>query len=167
MTPILFVTHTLHACGVYQFGKQLCEALEESEKFRFIFCDVDSPAALHATVLEHAPKAILVNWHPATLRWAEGWPLWSLGLPVIGIMHEMSVAEANESDNTLFDYYVLHDPSADLTNPLCYRMGRPLHQTKIGLHLLKELQSEVSVSPGAGRISRGSSPELTPSLTIV
>ncbi len=126
MTPVLFLSHAEEKCGVYQFGKQLVEVLKASRKFDVVHCEARGATDLAKALAMHQPRAVLVNWHPNSgiLGWAEGWPLWSLGLPLIGIMHEMTEKTANAVDDTDFDYYVVHDPSAQLTNPRCFKIGR-------------------------------------------
>ena len=131
MIPVVFFSHAQEQCGVYQFGKQIHEALRASQKYDVIFCKVEFGADLREAVAKHHPKAIIVNWHPATqLRWIRGWPLWSLGVPVIGLMHEMSDVVADGKDNTEFDYYIFHDPSAKTSNPVFFRAGRLIQHFK-------------------------------------
>jgi len=124
MTSIVFFSHRERQCGVHQFGKQIFAAISRSSQFNFIYCEVAHPSDVRDAVLQYDPAAVLINFHPATIGWIAGWPLWSLQVPTIGIMHEMTAALAERTDDTLFDYYIYHDPSAKLRNPRFFTAGR-------------------------------------------
>ena len=127
MTTLVFATHSQQQCGVYQFGKQIFEALERSSKFQFIYCELSDASELRAAVVSHNPSAVIINFHPATIGWAQGWASWSLQIPTIGIMHEMNTALADQMNDALFDYYIFHDPSAETQNPLFFKAARLIH----------------------------------------
>jgi hypothetical protein len=125
MSDVLFINHAKQQCGVHQFGKQIFDALKDSQKVAFAYHEIAVATDLPEAMARHRPQAVIVNWHPATeLRHLKGWPLWSLGVPVIGLMHDVSDDQLNDKDDTEFDYYIWHAPSAEITNPLVYRMGR-------------------------------------------
>ncbi len=69
---VLFVTHQASRCGVYEFGKSTYQALQQSSKFRYVYCSVHSSASdsiLIDQVVRHDPCAIVFNWHPITMPW--------------------------------------------------------------------------------------------------
>jgi len=123
---IIFATHRELQCGVHQFGKQIFEALHASSSFEFVYCEVSSPSELRRAVLTYEPAAVIINYHPATIGWAAGFCAASLQVPTIGLMHEMTAQVANSTDDTLFDYYIFHDPSAatEIRNPLFFTASR-------------------------------------------
>ncbi|MHB8884072.1 MAG: hypothetical protein ACYC5H_03105 [Methylovirgula sp.] len=124
MSPIILFSHSQRQCGVQQFGKQIFEALRDSTKYEFVYCEVGSPAEVRAVTLAQHARAALFNFHPVTIGWAAGWTAWSLQIPTVGIMHEMTTELAEQVDDTLFDYYIFHDPSAKPRNPLFFTAGR-------------------------------------------
>jgi SAM-dependent methyltransferase len=124
VTSIIFFSHSQQQCGVHQFGRQVFAALRESSKFDFIYCEASQSLDLREAVVRYNPAAVLFNFHPATMGWAAGWPAWSLQIPTVGIMHEMTAAIADQTDDATFDYYILHDPSAATRNPIFFTTGR-------------------------------------------
>jgi hypothetical protein len=130
VTSIIFFSHSQQQCGVHQFGKQVFAALRESSKFEFIYCEVSQPSDLREAVVRYDPAAAVFNFHPATIGWAAGWPAWSLQIPTVGIMHEMTAAIADQTDDTSFDYYIFHDPSAVPRNPIFFTTGRLVPEPK-------------------------------------
>jgi hypothetical protein len=129
VTSIVFATHSQQQCGVHQFGRQIFKALQGSSKYEFVYCEVNGPSELREAIFEHNASAVIVNFHPATIGWAAGRPVWFLQIPSIGIMHEMTDALADQTDDALFDYYIFHDPSAETRNPLFFTSGRLIHPT--------------------------------------
>jgi hypothetical protein len=124
MKSIVFLSHREEQCGVHQFGKQIFAAISNSSRFDFVYCEVAHPNEVRNAVLKYDPAAILVNFHPLTIGWIVGSPLWHLQVPTIGIRHEMTAEMADRTDDTHFDYYILHDPSARPSNALCFTAGR-------------------------------------------
>jgi hypothetical protein len=143
MTSIVFFSHRERQCGVHQFGKQIFAAISRSSQFNFIYCEIAHPSDVRDAVLQYDPAAVLINFHPATIGWIAGWPLWSLQVPTIGIMHEMTAALAERTDDTLFDYYIYHDPSAKLRNPRFFTAGRLIGEA-------------VESAPASSRVTIGS-----------
>jgi len=152
MTSVIFFSHPEEQCGVHQFGRQIFAAVNNSSRFDFIYCDVSSSTDVRDAVLKYDPAAVLVNFHPATVGWIAGWPLWSLQVPTIGIMHEMTDPIAEQTDDALFDYYIFHDPSAELRNPLFFTAGRLIGQAPKSAKLAPRLTigSFGFATPGKG-----------------
>jgi hypothetical protein len=149
MIPVVFLSHSEQQCGVHQFGKQIFEALRASTTFQFNYCEVGDASELLSIVEKINPRVILLNFHQLTIGWADGWPLWSLGIPVIGIMHEMTDTIADHTDDTQFDSYIFHDPTAKFSNPLFFKAGR----------LIRPLTTELPPPP---RVTIGSFGFATP-----
>ena len=66
---ILFVTHTQSQCGIYEFGKNIAESLQKSEKYNFIKLECSSLIELKNAIKLYAPSAIIYNYHPTILPW--------------------------------------------------------------------------------------------------
>lgn len=126
MKTVLFLTHPQEECGVHQFGKLVFSGLAASQKYTFRYCAVSSPEEVQVAVQEVKPSAVLVNWHRSTMAWAPQDLFWSLGVPTIGIMHEMTEELGNKSTDVQFDYYITHDPSARFSNPIYFSSARPV-----------------------------------------
>jgi len=143
---ILFVSHKKAQCGVYEFGKSICEVLQQSKIYQFIRVECSSLAELRAEIAHHAPSAIIYNYHSAILPWVAtsiGAKLWknniaSIRIPQIGLIHEITQQIADSATNyrnkcligasklinSLFDFYISSDPTLLLKNPLVYKTGR-------------------------------------------
>lgn len=72
---ILFATHAKEQCGVYQFGKRVFNALKEESIKRnspYHFCQTEckEPDDLISAIGRVNPSAIIYNWHPSTLGFA-------------------------------------------------------------------------------------------------
>jgi hypothetical protein len=123
MGRVILLNHLEQECGVHQFGEQLYAALKPSSRHQFDRLNVSSVEAVERA-LATKPDAVIVNWHPVTMgryRPARGF---GDGVPAIAILHEVTegIAEGLQQDD--FDYYVVHDPSARIKNPIIFKSGR-------------------------------------------
>ena len=143
---ILFVTHSPRQCGVYEFGKNLFEAISHSSKFQFVKAVCESLADLKNAIKEETPDAIIYNYHPYVMPWLCTKVVASIlknniagiKLPQVGIIHEVTqqVADTATADrskfligeskklNSLFDFYIAADPTLILNNSLVFKTGR-------------------------------------------
>jgi hypothetical protein len=142
---ILFVSHRRTHCGVYEFGKDIIDILQSSQKYNFIPTECSSLNELKALIAQHQPDGIIYNYHPITMPWLSQKILprlfWNriskIKIPQIGIIHEVTQAVADNAiayrnqflinrrlNNSLFDFYITPDPSLRLFNPLVYKTGR-------------------------------------------
>ncbi len=74
MDTILFVTNPPRRCGVYEYGKTVLDAMRHSRRYRYQLCALPEdapPEKLLEAVDRWNPKAILFNWHPATMPWLQ------------------------------------------------------------------------------------------------
>lgn len=146
LRKILFVSHKKAQCGVYEFGKNICEVLQQAKNYQFIRVECSSLAELRAEIARNEPAAIIYNYHPAVLPWVAtsiGAKLWknnlaSIRIPQIGLIHEITQQTADSAtnyrnkcllgasklSNSLFDFYISSDPTLLLKNPLVYKTGR-------------------------------------------
>lgn len=147
MKTVLFVTHRKKQCGVYEFGKQVFEAVSGSAKYRFVKAECDSLDELLQAVEENRPEAIIYNYHPAVMPWlctrsAKGIyrnNIANVKALQIGVIHEVTQDVADTATayrntfifghlhkklNSLFDFYIAADPTLLLANPLVFKTGR-------------------------------------------
>ena len=147
LKKILFVSHKKARCGVYEFGKNITDALQHSQCYQFIRAECSSLIELHAAINKHAPDSIIYNYHPSVLPWVAtkiGPKLFrsnitSIKIPQIGIIHEINQYVADTATsyrkkyllgspyrliNSLFDFYIAPDPTLMLLNPHVYKTGR-------------------------------------------
>lgn len=123
---VLFLSHPEKECGVHEFGCQVFEALRASERYRFAYQEIRTPDDLRAAVAREAPAALIVNWHPLTLRGVPLPEFRAAGRPVVGLLHEVTDEIADGLRDDLFPWYITHDPTLRTTNPRVFRGSRPL-----------------------------------------
>ncbi len=144
---IIFVSHLKKQCGVFEFGKNIFNAISSSEKYNIIWLECSSLKQLQSTVIEFKPAVIIYNYHPATMPWLcqKIGPKFyknnvhDIDILQIGIIHEITQEIADNATNyrkeylirsfdklanVLFDYYIAADPTLLLRNPFVYKTGR-------------------------------------------
>ncbi len=144
---ILFVSHTPKQCGVYEFGKNLFEAIQKSEKYNFIKVECESKHDLDKAIIKNKPDAIFYNYHPAVMPWVctkktKGIyknNISEIELMQIAMIHEITQKVADNASNrrdkylqgdpafqwnSLFDFYVAADPTLLLKNEIVFKTGR-------------------------------------------
>ncbi|HTX19073.1 MAG TPA: hypothetical protein VMG34_10475 [Bacteroidota bacterium] len=121
---VLFVSHRERQCGVYQFGLNIAGVLRTSQAFNFVPVACSSAEDLRSEVREHAPSAIIYNYHPITMGWLGKGIVKLRNVPNIGIIHEVHQSEADAATNKFFDYFIAPDPTLLLRNPLVFKTGR-------------------------------------------
>jgi len=147
MKTILFVTHKPKKCGVYEFGKNVFNAISLSKSYHFIKAECDSIECLVNEISIHHPDAIIYNYHPSVMPWfvtkvSKGVyrnNIINKGIVQIGIIHEITQEVADNATgygnkfifgpsqkklNSLFDFYIAADPTLLLKNPLVFKTGR-------------------------------------------
>ncbi len=132
MKKILYVNHKKQQCGVYEFGKNIGDALLKSTKHKFNYCECDSFQELQIAYKSFKPEIIIYNYHPSTMGWIDikgnyKLPLtYSIDAIHIGTIHEVYQQLADKADNTIFDFHIAADPTLLLKNPIVYKTGRLL-----------------------------------------
>src|SRR6185503_10748833 len=147
MKTILFVTHKPKKCGVYEFGKNVFNAISLSKSYHFIKAECDSIECLVNEISIHHPDAIIYNYHPSVMPWfvtkiSKGVyrnNIINKNIVQIGIIHEITQEVADNATgygnkfifgpsqkklNSLFDFYIAADPTLLLKNPLVFKTGR-------------------------------------------
>jgi len=148
---ILFVSHKKAQCGVYEFGKNITDVLQHSQRYQFIRVECSSLVELQTAIAENAPAAIIYNYMPSVFPWIAtriSHKLYrnniaSIQIPQIGVIHEITQYVADTAtnykkklllgvsnfgvsnlSNSLFDFYIAPDPTLLLLNPYVYKTGR-------------------------------------------
>ncbi|MBC8032319.1 MAG: hypothetical protein H7Z16_19705 [Pyrinomonadaceae bacterium] len=123
-TPVLFVNYKEEQCGVYQWGKNILEAISKSQKYQFHYVEVLSLEELDSYVSESNCEAILYNYHPQTLTFINPFMARRYKQVNIALMHEMTQAEADMMPDGFFQHYVMGDPTLIENNPAVFKTGR-------------------------------------------
>lgn len=122
---VLIVTHRDHKCGVYQFGRNVAEALAKSEKYSFVYAECSSTEEYYSWFNDITPSAIIYNhYHATTLPWLTRKVIQKFTVPHIGIIHEVTQAVADKANDSFFDFHIAPDPTLLLKNPLVFKTGR-------------------------------------------
>src|SRR3989338_6056802 len=144
---ILFVSHKKAQCGVYEFGKNITDVLQNSKRYQFIRVECSSFVELQTAITEHSPAAIIYNYHPSVMPWLATHAgagvhrnnIAYIPIPQVGIIHEITQHVADTAINykkkfllggrsrfinSLFDFYITADPTLALKNPIVYKTGR-------------------------------------------
>ncbi len=123
-TPVLFVNYRQEQCGVYQYGKNIFEAISKSQKYHFHWVEALSLEEIDSYVAKLDCAAIIYNYHPHTLRFIEPHMPRRYNQVNIALMHEMTQAEADRMPSKFFQYYVMGDPTLIENNPAVFKTGR-------------------------------------------
>jgi SAM-dependent methyltransferase len=144
---ILFVSHKKAQCGVYEFGKSICDVLQHSRRYQFLRMECSSLENLRDAIDENSPAGIIYNYYPSVLPWVATKiapkvyrnNISSITIPQIGIIHEITqyvadtainyknrifICDGLRLSNSLFDFYITPDPTLLLRNPIVYKTGR-------------------------------------------
>ena len=122
---VLIVSHKEHQCGVYQFGRNVAEALVKSGKYSFVYAEISSAEEYDSKVNDIRPSAIIYNhYHATTLPWLTKRVIQKVIVPHIGIIHEITQAVADKADDSFFDFHIAPDPTLLLKNPYVFKTGR-------------------------------------------
>ncbi len=122
---VLYVSGSLEQrCGVYQFGKNVGDALEKSARYQFVAVGCANPDDLRQAISRHQPAAIVYNYHFSTLPWVTSSLTRTVRVPQIGTIHECGQETVDAANNDIFDAHVAPDPTLLLRNPLVFKTGR-------------------------------------------
>src|SRR5258705_8625563 len=122
--PVLFVSYEEKQCGVYQYGKNLFEAISKSQKYQFHYAGVRDLEEIDSQVNNSNCEAIIYNYHPQTLTFINPRMPRRYKHVNIALMHEMTQAEADKMPDAFFQHYVMGDPTLVENNPAIFKTGR-------------------------------------------
>ena len=131
---VLFLNHNKTQCGVYEFGRNIGNALKKSSH-DFFYYECSSMDELAAIVQKENPDLIIYNYNPATMSWLSNKFTKKIKVPQIGIIHEVTQLVADRADNSLFNFHIAHDPTLLLKNPIVFKAGRLIPHYENGFDL--------------------------------
>ena len=151
-TKILFISHKEHQCGVYQYGRNIADAIVNSKKISFVYTECSGLNEYYSVVAKTNPSAIIYNYHPSTLPWLNKKVIRTVRVPHIDIIHEVTQEVADAADDSFFDYHIAPDPTLLIKNPLVFKTGRLIPEYKNNYEL-----SEIPIigSFGFGTAGKG------------
>jgi hypothetical protein len=124
---VLFISHREQLCGIHQFGYQIGKVIAGSENYNFIYLECSSSGELKNYVSNYSPVCIIYNYNELTIPWLNKKVTTNYKIPQIGILHEaVSKLIAEQSSDSIFDFYIVPDPTLISKNPLVYNTGRLL-----------------------------------------
>jgi len=122
--PVLFVSYEEEQCGVYQYGKNILNAISKSRKYQFHYAGVRNLEELDSRVNNSNCEAVIYNYHPQTLTFINPHIPRRYKQVNIALMHDMTQAEADKMPNKFFQHYVMGDPTLVENNPAVFKTGR-------------------------------------------
>lgn len=125
-TKVLFLNHRRSACGVYEFGRSIHEAIAKSKRYSMVYVEVDSADDVAVAIGQSSPTLILVNYHPFTTRAWFPFALPDDRVSVVGIIHEISPEDLGRLNSLPFDYFMVHDPTLKVGEGGTFTSVRPL-----------------------------------------
>ena len=125
---VLFVNNAEPACGVYQFGQRVFDALAARQKhYRFHLAECTAPASVLAATRQLNPCAVVFNYHPLTQRFVDRDLVHQTGVPCFGIYHEITPEIARlPRPPQPFDHWFHSDPSLTDQSDFMRATARPL-----------------------------------------
>lgn len=136
--PILLVNHAQEQCGIHQYGVDIAEALQTSRRYAVHLVTCSSQAELETATASVQPAAVIYNHYPLTMPWLSPEYTRRQPIPQIGVMHEVTQAEADQADTRLFDFHLCPDPTLEARNPICLKIPR-LVPTYCNMHPLPSI----------------------------
>jgi len=143
MRTILFVAHGSGVrCGGYDFGKRWLSHIQNTEKYTWIYAEVNNLAEFDAKYREVSPDAVIFNFVPIAMGWVSslvGEVLDRYPVPRIVMEHNWSEGIVSTTLNNhfpTFTYLMMSDPSFTVADSRVFNFSRPLHAfTPEELHL--------------------------------
>jgi len=123
-TKILIISHKERQCGVYQYGLNISEALQKSQRYQFVYYECNGKDELAKAIKIIDPQVIIYNYYPATMPWLNERITRSYSIPQLGIMHEVTQEEADNATKDMFDFYLCPDPTLIVRNPAVIKTKR-------------------------------------------
>ena len=121
---ILIVSHAEKQCGIHEYGLNIFAALEKSSRYSFAYAECSNGRQLRWAVAETKPAAIIYNYFPFTMPWLTSRMTRRHKVPSLGIMHEVTQAEADQATAEMFDYHLCPDPTLVENNPIVFKTRR-------------------------------------------
>jgi hypothetical protein len=112
-SEVLFITHKIHNCGVYQYGKRVYDILKNENKLNYKWVEIEEYSEYLLALSSGNYSAIIYNYHDSVMTWLTTNTIQRV-VKNIGIIHE--------SRDTLFDVVISISD---------YSIPRPIFENKI------------------------------------
>lgn len=126
---ILFINHGLSkSCGVHAQGVRHFESLSKSNKYNFIYCEINSFEDLQIQYDKFKPILIMYNYMPIVLPWLNS-NIKSLNVKNVCLIHNITqnLVDTNQYlYDDIFDSYITLDISLNVTGNF-YKTNRPVY----------------------------------------
>jgi SAM-dependent methyltransferase len=123
-TTILIVSHKQKQCGIYQYGVNITEALQKSDRYAFAYAECSNYTELKNAVAQTNPAAIIYNYYQTTMPWLTKEMARQYQIPQLGIMHDFTQEDADKVTRELFDWHLCPDPTLVENNPIVFKTKR-------------------------------------------
>lgn len=117
---VLFLNHKIKECGVYQYGLRLFEILKKSEKFNYIYNEIDNYEEYFNLINSNKYVAIFYNYHFMTMNWLTSNNI-SSNILNIGTQHDLQ-------EYHFFHITVRLDTTLKEIMPNKYNIPRPIYE---------------------------------------
>ena len=118
---VFIINNSARNCGVYQYGKRFGNILSKSEKYNFMYYEVNSEEEFIKLYGIHKPEIIIYNYVGETMSWLTG-----------GLIHKLrhqGIKQYTIVHNTYyhgFDYYLHQNPYHPHIDDRNFALARPL-----------------------------------------
>ena len=125
---ILYVNTKQQACGVYQMGRRVHEALASHQKhYHFHLAECESSNDVMVAARACGPSAVIFNYHPMTMPFVGHKLIADLEVPCIGFFHDITPALLRRPWPPYpFSHWIHADPSALDDCPFMFKTVRPV-----------------------------------------
>jgi hypothetical protein len=137
---IMYVNPSNKECGIYQYGMRVYKSLEQWlhkwADWELVYVENYTDALKHISdIEEHQPDVILYSYHPTATPFADEYMKGPhQNILHIGITHEQEQiildnpqsVPHNWYGNSLFPYWVGHDPTIVMRRDNCFNATRPI-----------------------------------------
>lgn len=120
----LLVSHRGARCGVYQFGQRLFTALTSGGGIAWQYSECETYEEFIAAEDDQRPDLVLLNYHPATLGWADKADFDRCRATIFSVFHEAHQTAADRLTADRFHHMLCPDPTLLARNPIAVPVPR-------------------------------------------
>ena len=118
---VFIINNSTQNCGVYQYGKRFGSIASKSQKYNFMYYEVDSEEEFFKLYETHKPNAVIYNYLAGTMPWLSG--------KIIQTCRDQGVKQytiVHNSHYDGFDYYLHQNPYHSHVDDRNFALARPL-----------------------------------------
>lgn len=130
MANCLFINHSMTQCGVYQYGKRLCDIMSQSKVNDYEYFEITSLEEYQILLKHYDHDCVIHNYHASTMPWLNDNNI---------VKDKKSICIFHESDlRVLFDTYINTDSTFE-DSGIWYGIPRPLFDYKVADNTKNEI----------------------------